>query len=445
MITKKQYPANLHSVFIPVHYTYSTDISYEDDFRFKYELSDLDGIFFTGLTVPLEQSLSYNTPLEVLKNKTLFNFQPEIIAISNIENNALTYVEEVKEDIVGGDTDTWFVKTAFRYSDPLFEPTENFINADETSDFLVNMPQQHNIRLTDHFTFRTYNGFPDINDEDNAGLVYTYRMRIYMDTEQAHTMNSMLVESMPNNYYGSPASSLFTPTVNADNFNIELPAGVANWNNQAFKLLGVWDTSDTFLPSSCNIVISVADDGKIKEGCKLIGAFNGYIDNYDYYAYRWPYGDEGRISLTHNFKVIQNCRFNAVNVAWENTKGGIDYYLFTKANEKSIVTNKDIYKQNLYKLNLTDSLVQKNAYNKGANVYRNSVETLYELHTDWLTQAEIDGIEDIFHSTEVFMNINTIWNFVISTEKKAVIYNKKRKGLKKYVLNLLVSENKVRY
>jgi hypothetical protein len=451
-IIKKSYPPNLHSVFLPVNYTYQTSLSYEPNFRFKYKLNDIDGAFFEGFTVPLEEALSYNNPIEILKTKTEFNFQPEIDTISTVPDNAIMYNQEVSEDISGGDSDEWLVKMGLRYSDPLFIPSDNILSTSEDRDFLVNMPQTHNIRLTDNYTFRTYNGYVNVDDTNDFGAVYSYRM-ILRFKDGSGNMQSAIIDSYRNPYYGASASDEYDVTRSADNYIIDLPVGVKNWNGKKHKLVGITNSNGDYLNIGSlfggaiipnTITLNVSSTGEVTINVPL-ATYTGVLESYDYYAYRWPGGDAGRISKIHTFNIIQNCRFDAINVAWENTKGGVDYYLFTKANEKIIQTNKDVYKQNLYNLNIDTESVEKNKYNKGMNVYRNNVNTVYEIHSDWLNQEEINGMEDLFHSTEVYMYLNDEWNFVVNAEKKAIIYNKKRKGLKKYVIELLISENKVRY
>jgi len=441
-ITITQNPDNIHSVFIPEHYTWQTDLLYQSNFRFKYVLKDIDGIFFEGLTVPLENNLSFNNPNEVLRSKTEFNFNPSIYKITNIPNNCVVYQEKVSEVINGGDTEAWSVKTALRYSDTRFEYSDYLLENDETQDFLVSMPNTHNIRINDDFTFRTYNGGIDASHSINYGIYQTF-LSLNDPNPQASSiyLSNVVMTSMSNPYMNTHSSDFNIPTKSGDNFNIEIPAGLKNITNQKFSLHRFTDGNGV-LHNGNQTLIYLHGNGIDN---KFWFAFDGTwyhitIDNYDFCGYRWPNGDSGRITKTHNFKVIGNCQFDSINVAWENSKGGVDYYLFTKANEKYISTKKDIYDMNINQLNISNGSVLKNIYNKGKNVYKNNIETFYELHTDFLNQEEINGLEDLFHSTNVYMNINNEWVYVISVEKKATIFNKKRKGLKKYKLNFLIGE-----
>jgi len=43
------------------------------------------------------------------------------------------------------------------------------------------------------------------------------------------------------------------------------------------------------------------------------------------------------------------------------------------------------------------------------------------------------------------MNYKNSWKYVISVATKAIIFNKRRKGLKKYKLKFQLSEKNVRY
>lgn len=444
-ISKTQYPANLHSVFIPTHYTYQSTITGSANFRFKYTLTDIDGQFFQGLTVPLENSLSYNEPTEILKSKTKFNFNPSIQVISNIPDNCIVYREVASEDVSGGHSTGWYTKTAFRYSDTEFNPYDNFINDSAETDFLVNMPKTHEIRMTDDFTFRTYNGYPNVSSSNDFGGVYVYKMDLFDNGKHSGAIKECRVESIKNPYYGAHSSGDYSVTETGDNFNIELPAGAKNWYNKLFNLRSFVTSDGTYVDTNQTNIFLFGDGISNHIWFNFGGTwYNMWLDNYDYWAYRWPHGTFGQVSVKHNFKIIEDCKFDSVNVAWENTKGGVDYYLFTKANEKKVETKKAIYNKNQNILNLSTKEVEKDSYNKGTSVYRNNVNTFYELNTNWLSQDEINGLEDIFKSTEVYMNIDNKWVYVISVERKAIIYNKKRFGLKKYKLNFQIGELKSR-
>lgn len=446
-LIKKQEPDNLHSVFIPNFYTYQTDLSLTSDFRFKYELIDLNGSFFYGLTVPLENNLSFNTPVEILKSKTQFHFQPSITSISNIPDNVIVYNEILNEDVSGGDSTSWVTKSGLRYSNTDFVPTDNYIASSEDSDFLVNMPNEHDIRITDDFTFRTYNGYIDSESTIDAGLIYKFKIEVVDDGSQFGSIQSLNATSFISNpYFNEPASNSVSPDKNGDNFMIEIPAGINNWVNTNFVITSYVDSFGIshVLSHATAIIYGDGTSNHLWFTYNSI-IYDIYVKNYNYYAYRWPFGDGGRISIKHKFNVIENCKFDGINVAWENTKGGLDYYLFTMANEKTVVMDKTIYNKNLYTLNIDNAIVLKNSYCKGKNIYRNNTQSVYEIQSNWMNQDEINGMEDLFRSTEVYMNLKGTWFYVISAEKKAVIYNKKRSGLKKYKLNFIISENKVRY
>ena len=439
-LIKKQEPNNLHSVFIPSHYTYQTDVI-DDKFKFKYYLSDINSEFFAGLTVPLENNLSYNTPNEVLQHKTLFNFQPTIKKIVNIPSNCVVYNQKIVEGIDSGDETNFKTKTAFRYSNPEFNPYDNFIGNSADSDFLVNMPVYHKLRAKDNFTFRTYNGYPNV-DTTEIGGVYVYKLELNTIDGQ---ISGIKLESHPNQFYATQPSDVYSATTSGDDYMIELPAGLPNFHNVSFTLRGFYDENGTWVDTSYELIVLHSAEGTNKFSFTyntVLYEFN--ITSYDYYAYRWPHGNNGRVSKIHHFEIIDDCQYDSINVAWENSKGGIDYYLFTKSNEKSIKVDKNEYKQSMYDLDINIGNVKKDKYNRGLTVSNTEKKTQYEIKTDWLSQSEIDGFEDLFSSTEVYAFINDKWVYVINADNKAVIYNKKKKGLKKYVINLIISETEQR-
>jgi len=453
-LTKTQQPNNIHSVFLPEYYTWKTDTSLITNFYFTYTLTDLDSEFFVGNTVTLENYLSYNDPTEILKSKTKFSFNPEITTIENIEQNVCVYLENVYEVETTAVTFTnsavsFRVKTACRYSDPDFNPYDHLLNSGTTStrDFLVNMGDEHDIRFEDDFTFRTYNGKLD---SESTGATYEGRVKYYildlfMDSDDSNFQSAQL-RSEANPYYESAQSECLTATTSGSNYMIEIPAGINNWNNKAFTLVN-FTTGGTSYTDNVTTDLTLDSTFFIPEFPTNFtpAILSGTVSYYEIWAVDEDKKINTRISKKHKFTPVVDCRWESLNVCWENTKGGIDYYLFQKASEKSISTKKIKYDQNMYSLDLSDEEVQKFNYDKRTVVYRNEVTSIIEVHSDWLSQDDIDGLEDMFKSTNVFMNYKNSWKYVISVATKAIIFNKRRKGLKKYKLKFQLSEKNVRY
>jgi len=153
------------------------------------------------------------------------------------------------------------------------------------------------------------------------------------------------------------------------------------------------------------------------------------------------YFSRSDVTLTNIYElnIIEcNSRFTGINVAWENKLGGVDYHLFTLADEKSITSKKQLY--DFTKTETIDGLVVEKKYNKETMVLSNITTVEILATTNWLNQNDINGMEDLFESTEVYIKYDGEWRYVINSAKKAIIYNKKRKGLKKYQIKFILSE-----
>jgi hypothetical protein len=433
-ITLKQEPGAAHSIYKEDFYTYTSDnltLSY-----FKYTLQDLDGVFFTGNTVPLEGNLTYNNPNEILKNKTSFNFNPTIKLISLVPDNCVVYAERIGEE----DSTNVFstrVKNAFRSSNPDMIFSEYVINPyHPDGKFLTNL-KTRKVNLHDEVTLKCFNSFFGEIRNDEVGDIFKYGILIKTD------VHDVFLTSESNPYNLAPASQEYEPTINGDYLMIEIPAGLENFYGKEFDQAGVLPNGGSWIYFEPNDGLTVkfingSDitffDGKVNVTAKIL--------SYEIFALsaKTNFVIEDCISEKIKFELIETCKFDPVNVAWENTLGGVDYMSFTKANEKSIKSDKTVFDFTSNSLNTVSEKIEPNEFNKESRILGNEVTTYLMAQTDWLSQSEIDGLEDLFHSTEVYLKYNNKWISVISTEKKSVIYNKKRKGLKKYTLNFEFSQ-----
>jgi len=159
------------------------------------------------------------------------------------------------------------------------------------------------------------------------------------------------------------------------------------------------------------------------------------VDNLQTYFSR----SDVTLTNTYELNILEcNSRFDGINVAWENNLGGIDYHLFTLADEKSITSKKQTY--DFSKNEIINNLMVKKEFYKETMVLSNITTVEILATTNWLNQNDINGMEDLFESTEVYIKYDGEWRYVINSAKKAIIYNKKRKGLKKYQVTFILSE-----
>jgi len=440
-ITIKQQPNEIHSVYQNAYYVYQTSQTGVTGYYYLMYVNDIEGVQFAGNTAPLEDRLSMNYPNEILKNKTKFNFNPTCSEIENIPDNLYVYNESYEESVNITGVTYGNVKSACRYIDDDFIPTDYLIyTGSTTTDFLVKMPNSHNMRYEDYFTLRTFNGYLDSVDSGNTALLVNIGIEIKTDDRNFPIVLARLTTNNP--YLGAAQSSTLSATTSGDNYMIELGVGIQNLLGVEIDVYGAIDsggTTHTFTEISQPFnVIDVT--GYLEYSIDVGGTTSvaGNLISYDIYGV-YDTRDYFQASKAHTFTFYNDCLFDSINVAWENSIGGVDYYLFVKANEKTISTNKTTYDKNKYYLDVDNEEVTELDYNPRTTVYNNKVTTFIEAQTDWLTQDEINGLQGLFESLNVYIFYGGEWLSVISAEKKAVIYNKKRKGLKKYKLNFELS------
>ena len=100
-----------------------------------------------------------------------------------------------------------------------------------------------------------------------------------------------------------------------------------------------------------------------------------------------------------------SCRYDNVRIAWVNEKGGWDYWNFDKKNEHEWTSDNKTFN----KINGTYSGLTfvKNNFERGTTIFSKSVDKMYTITSDWLTEEGFTFIKGMFLSKEVHI-IDTI-------------------------------------
>lgn len=122
------------------------------------------------------------------------------------------------------------------------------------------------------------------------------------------------------------------------------------------------------------------------------------------------------VTVESKFNIQEYCvpLYPRVRLSWFNTLGGRDYMNFTMFTEKTINTSQSNYAQEqlnysgatpvptgqLYTAPYGNTMVKG-----GTKPYAKQAETTYAIQTDWLTQDQIDVLEGLVKSPQVFAYI----------------------------------------
>ena len=114
----------------------------------------------------------------------------------------------------------------------------------------------------------------------------------------------------------------------------------------------------------------------------------------DYYDIRFQKSSDLTIALRY---VIGPCqRFNSIPVHFINKYGGIDTYTFTLKNRKRANIKRDTYGYN-------SDVYGTTTYDK---VWAGEFEYIYQLNSDWLTDAESEWLIELIRSSQVWLELD---------------------------------------
>lgn len=106
-----------------------------------------------------------------------------------------------------------------------------------------------------------------------------------------------------------------------------------------------------------------------------------------------------KASETWEIEVVDCCStYTPYTVFWLNKLGGWDYYTFKQRTDKvRTVEARNQFRRSLYNYgSFTNG-------QKGQSTYTTLSNDVWTLNTDWLTQAEIDWLQELYESPEVFI------------------------------------------
>ena len=105
------------------------------------------------------------------------------------------------------------------------------------------------------------------------------------------------------------------------------------------------------------------------------------------------------------FKAADECRFDKIRLGWTNSRGGWDYFNFTKRSEDSYSVERKRYRKVVGNYGTADSgeAFGFNTYDRGLTERSPFVEKMMRIRTDFLTEGQFEYLKNLIYSESVYM------------------------------------------
>lgn len=105
------------------------------------------------------------------------------------------------------------------------------------------------------------------------------------------------------------------------------------------------------------------------------------------------------------FKADDECRFEKVRLGWTNSRGGWDYFNFTKRSEESYSVERKRYRKVVGNYGTADETTAFgfNTYDRGMTERSPFVEKMLRIRTDFLTEGQFEYLKNLIYSESVYI------------------------------------------
>lgn len=105
------------------------------------------------------------------------------------------------------------------------------------------------------------------------------------------------------------------------------------------------------------------------------------------------------------FKAADECRFEKIRLGWTNSRGGWDYFNFTKRSEESYSVERKRYRKVVGNYGTADETTEFgfNTYDRGLTERSPFVEKMMRIRTDYLTEGQFEYLKNLIYSESVYM------------------------------------------
>ena len=105
------------------------------------------------------------------------------------------------------------------------------------------------------------------------------------------------------------------------------------------------------------------------------------------------------------FKAAEECRFDKIRLGWTNSRGGWDYFNFTKRSEQSYSVERKRYRKVVGNYATADDTTAFgfNTYDRGLTERSPFVEKMMRIRTDFLTEGQFEYLKNLIYSESVYI------------------------------------------
>jgi hypothetical protein len=105
------------------------------------------------------------------------------------------------------------------------------------------------------------------------------------------------------------------------------------------------------------------------------------------------------------FKADDECRFDNIRLGWTNSRGGWDYFNFTKRSEESYSVERKRYRKVVGNYGTADAgeAFGFNTYDRGLTERSPFVEKMLRIRTDFLTEGGFEYLKNLIYSESVYI------------------------------------------
>lgn len=105
------------------------------------------------------------------------------------------------------------------------------------------------------------------------------------------------------------------------------------------------------------------------------------------------------------FKADDECRFEKIRLGWTNSRGGWDYFNFTKRSEESYAVERKRYRKVVGNYGTADETTAFgfSTYDRGLTERNPFVEKMLRIRTDFLTEGQFEYLKNLIYSESVYI------------------------------------------
>jgi hypothetical protein len=135
---------------------------------------------------------------------------------------------------------------------------------------------------------------------------------------------------------------------------------------------------------------------------------NVFLLDVDWHHYLINFFDSGAAPCARSiavFKADDECRFDKIRLGWTNSRGGWDYFNFTKRSEESYSVERKRYRKVVGNYATADEAEAFgfNTYDRGLTERSPFVEKMMRIRTDFLTEGQFEYLKNLIYSESVYM------------------------------------------